>query len=302
MSTPPFGTPGPPPPPPGYNPATIGWGSAPFDPYARFIPSWPKENPWLQPAIYPSAPITYVRAVNDAAIGKRSALRVPTWGLWDLAIILGLWLICAVVGSMIYFLGSNGSATLKGALLILTVVLPWIALIGWPLFITNHSGNGLRIDLGLRWSWRDIGMGVGYGVISLIVASMLGALTTMIFGQFDSAAGELGEDLAKTSPVLVIVFTLTVAVGAPIAEEICFRGFMYSSLAKKNLRPWITIVVTAAVFAAFHGEAVRFILLFGIGLVLGFGRYQTGSLTTTIVAHAVNNTPSALYLLITSLH
>ena len=39
------------------------------------------------------------------------------------------------------------------------------------------------------------------------------------------------------------------------------------------------------------------ILLLGIGLVLGFARWHTGSVTTTIVAHMMNNLPGALFLL-----
>ena len=57
------------------------------------------------------------------------------------------------------------------------------------------------------------------------------------------------------------------------------------------------MIISAVVFSVFHLEPVRMILLLGIGLVLGFARWHTGSVTTTIVAHMMNNLPGALFLL-----
>ena len=250
--------------------------------------------------LYPAAPVTLVEAVKAEQAGtwNRKPLRVSTWGLGDVWITFGGWFFLSLVGGIVAFAATDTagvSATVKGLATILAVTIPWIAMAGWPLFSTRLKGNGPTIDLGLRWSLRDIGWGLLYGLAALLVAIVLGALTSALFGEFNSAAGELGEELTSSKFVLVL-FALTVGVGAPIVEEICFRGLTFGALAKKRWSPWITVVVSAAIFSVFHLEPVRMVLLLGIGLVLGFARWHTGSVTTTIVAHMVNNLPGAIYL------
>jgi membrane protease YdiL (CAAX protease family) len=89
--------------------------------------------------------------------------------------------------------------------------------------------------------------------------------------------------------------------GAPIVEEIAFRGLLYGALAKAQVNEHLVVAITALVFALFHFEPKRFIILFAIGLILGEVRRRTGSTSAAIVAHIVNNTPAALYILVTAL-
>ncbi len=251
--------------------------------------------------LYPAAPVTLVEAVRAEQAGTwtRKPLQVATWGLGDVWMTFGGWFFLSLVAGMVAFsIGDTAgvSPTLKGLTTVFAVMLPWLAMAGWPLFSTMLKGNGPSIDLGLRWSLRDIAWGLIYGVIALVTAIILGALTQALFGEFSSAAGDLGEELSANKIVLVL-FVLSVGVGAPIVEEICFRGLTFGALAKRRMAPWLTVLISAVIFAAFHLEPVRMILLLGIGLVLGFARWRTGSTTTAIVAHMVNNLPGALYLL-----
>jgi len=73
--------------------------------------------------------------------------------------------------------------------------------------------------------------------------------------------------------------------------------FFVGALAKRGLSPWWATVISAAAFAALHLQPVRFILLFGTGLVLGYLRQRTGRLGPPIIAHAVNNGIAALGLI-----
>ncbi len=248
------------------------------------------------PRVYPAAPITLIDAFAAEQAGTGQQVRMFNWKFGDVAIMFALWFFFAIVSSVLIVASANAPAMVRGVVIVLALMLPWLGLAGWPMLLTVLVGNGPRIDLGLRWSWRDIGWGAIYGCLTLIVAVVLGALTTALFGDFDSAAGDLGRDLASNKPVL-IAFVITVAIGAPIVEEIAFRGLVFTSLAKFRMMPWLTVVLSSLIFAAFHLEPVRMIMLFGIGAVLAVARWRTGSLTTSITAHMINNFPGALTLL-----
>ena len=291
--------PPPPPPPPGAGLHPGGGGPAYPAPAYPPIPTPGEVESVL---LYPAAPITLVEAVASEQAGAwtKKPLQVPTWGLGDVGITFAAWFFLSMVAGIAAFAITDGagvSAALKGLITIIAVMIPWIGMGGWPLFAASIKGNGPSIDLGLRWSMRDIAWGLMYGVIALVTAIILGAVTTAIFGEFDSAAGDLGEQLSGNKLILLL-FALTVGVGAPIIEEICFRGLTFSAIAKRGVAPWLTVIISAAIFSIFHLEPVRMILLLGIGLVLGFARWHTGSVTTTIVAHMMNNLPGAIFLLL----
>ena len=229
------------------------------------------------PADYPGCPITV-----DIALAQGRQLRAPRWGIPDAIIpLLGFVLIPLPV------------------LLLLGISLPWIALAGWPLLTTSFQGNGPRIDLGLRLTWSDLGWGVIGGVAALMAGGAIALLLQAIFGEFTSAAGEVGDQLRDEGPMLAVVaFALCVAIGAPIAEEIAFRGMAYNALAKRGLSTVWVIAITTVAFSLFHLEPVRAPILLASGLVLGLLRWRTRSLGAPIVAHAVNNLPGAAFLLL----
>ncbi|NQU37802.1 MAG: CPBP family intramembrane metalloprotease [Actinobacteria bacterium] len=246
--------------------------------------------------LYPAAPITLRNAVAQEQAGTwtKRPLRGFNWWFGDAFLMIFLWLVLAVVT-----IGVIGVPESDSWLIIVAQLVPWIALAGFPIALTMLVGNGPRIDLGLRFSWRDIGWGLVYGGLSLLVAIVIGVITTQVAGDFNSAAGEVGQEL-KSNPAVLIVFALLIGIGAPIVEEIAFRGLIFNSLAKFKMWPLMTVFLSAAIFALFHFEGVRIALLFGIGIVLGLARWHTGSTTTAIVAHMCNNIPGALFLLLSS--
>jgi membrane protease YdiL (CAAX protease family) len=242
------------------------------------------------PADYPGCPITV-----DIALARGRQLKAPRWGIPDAIIpLLGFVLISvavAVVGSVV-------DVPLPW-LLILGITLPWIALAGWPLLTTAFQGNGPVIDLGLRLTWRDVGWGIVGGLAALMAGGTIALALQAVFGEFTSAAGEVGDQLRDEGPLLaVVVFALCVAIGAPIAEEIAFRGMAYNALAKRGLNAAWVIAITTVAFSLFHLEPLRAPILLASGLVLGLLRWKTRSLGAPIVAHAVNNLPGAAFLLL----
>jgi membrane protease YdiL (CAAX protease family) len=93
-------------------------------------------------------------------------------------------------------------------------------------------------------------------------------------------------------PWAVVVFA-AVVIGAPVAEEIVFRGILFPALRPRlGLRG--AFFLQAAVFSAIHGDPVGFAPRLLLGVILGELVLFTGSLWASIFAHALNNGISTL--------
>lgn len=87
---------------------------------------------------------------------------------------------------------------------------------------------------------------------------------------------------------------LCLAIVPAVSEEFFFRGFLFRSL-RKNRSGASTILITAAIFGAFHVFSpggltfVRFVPSFLLGLALGYLAETSGSVVPSTVMHVVNN-------------
>lgn len=88
-----------------------------------------------------------------------------------------------------------------------------------------------------------------------------------------------------------IVTLLVIAVGAPLSEELLFRGFLFSGLANSRLGLAGTGVLTAVLWTAMHfGYSIfGLIEVLMIGLYFSWLLVRTGSVWATIFCHAVYN-------------
>ena len=85
-----------------------------------------------------------------------------------------------------------------------------------------------------------------------------------------------------------LIPALAVVAGAPVAEELVFRGVIQSRL-ERAMPVWIAIVLQAVLFGFIHGTPVQIGYAFLMGLLFGYIRYRTGSILPTIAAHAAFN-------------
>lgn len=183
------------------------------------------------------------------------------------------------------------------AVLLIGSVAPWVFLGGYPLIITRLRGNGPRVDLGLSLRWIDLVWAVAAGVVGLIIASLLALLTQQLFGEFTSTGAEVAEQVRQAGgEAAVLLFAVLLVVGAPIVEELAFRGLLFNSLRKRGVAVVWTLVISSIAFAVIHFEPTRLLVLVALGLVLGVVRWRTGSLLACMLTHAMINAPAALVL------
>ncbi len=98
---------------------------------------------------------------------------------------------------------------------------------------------------------------------------------------------ELDADIAFDGTAVLLTFQ-ALALMTPIAEEVFFRGFIFSGLLRR-FGPWWAIIASALVFSAFHLAWGVVIPIFVTGLLLAWLYWRTGSLWAAIAAHAGQN-------------
>ena len=85
-----------------------------------------------------------------------------------------------------------------------------------------------------------------------------------------------------------LAVTIMAVVFGPIVEEFAFRGWIQGAL-ERRLASAPAIVVTALLFATVHGSADRFLMLFCVGVLLGWSVWRSGSVWAGILLHSSYN-------------
>jgi membrane protease YdiL (CAAX protease family) len=101
--------------------------------------------------------------------------------------------------------------------------------------------------------------------------------------------------LIKATP-FVLNF-LMVVIGAPIVEELLFRGFLFSQLKTSKLNINGSIVLTSLIWTSIHFQYDFLLLIpiFFLGLLLGHLMHKYNSLYLVIIVHAVHNLQATLF-------
>jgi uncharacterized protein len=178
----------------------------------------------------------------------------------------------------------------------------WLGLLGAPLYAARVKGNGVVEDFGLRFRWSDVPLGAAIGVASQLVLVPIVSLPWIRLlgkdlGDLDDSARELADK--ATQPVGVVLLVLIVVIGAPIVEELFFRGLLQRSLLRRT-GPVAAIATSSVVFGVTHFQLLQFPALVAFGAVLGTLAYKTGRLGPGIVAHMAFNAVTVIALLVSS--
>ncbi len=180
-----------------------------------------------------------------------------------------------------------------------TLVPGWIALLGVAWLLAGVAGKA-RVGWDLRGKASDIALGVGAGIfIQVPVLTIVGILMTLILGDFapSGRAQELVDSL--NSPFALIALVLGVAVGAPLVEELFYRGIVQGWLVEK-IGDWPGLIVASIIFGAVHIRLIEIAPLAVAGFGFGVLVLITGRLLPAIIAHMTFNTFTLIVLLSTT--
>ncbi|MEQ1613645.1 MAG: type II CAAX endopeptidase family protein [Hyphomicrobiaceae bacterium] len=102
-------------------------------------------------------------------------------------------------------------------------------------------------------------------------------------------------DMATFAPMIRSsvwpIYALIIIVGAPLSEELLFRGFLQSALAKSRIGYLGASIVTTLAWGALHIQYSIYGLaeIFVVGFVLCWVLRRTGTLWATILMHGLYN-------------
>ena len=157
----------------------------------------------------------------------------------------------------------------------LTVLLAWK---GWDFFRDEIFARSQRMTFPVFLGIACIFLGCQVGVS--LYASILEAILNAV-GLSAMAALE-----AATIQQNTLSMFLYASLGAPIAEELLFRGFIQRSLLPLGKK--FAIFGSALLFGLFHGNLVQTPYAFLVGLVLGYVTAEY-SVWWAILLHMINN-------------
>jgi len=154
-------------------------------------------------------------------------------------------------------------------------------------------------DYGVWFRWGDVlGVAIGAGaqlVLIRVVYLPLEALWPDTFTQ--DRLTENAQDLVdRAGGASTAVLFAVVVIGAPVVEELFYRGLLQRSLAAR-FNEGAVLVAVAAVFAAVHFRPIEFPGLFVFGLILGGAAMWTRRLGPAITIHVGFNLTGLLLVL-----
>jgi membrane protease YdiL (CAAX protease family) len=214
---------------------------------------------------------------------------------------IGAVLLAYVAGTVIavFLVSVAGSAVNSTAYNLLSFVGLWTGFVGVPVVLSRRQGTGrLSTDFGLRFKGPgDVGLGLAAGLVAYGLVE--------VYSQVIRAAGD-HADLGHEATTLsghglgfgFVVFALAAAVGAPIAEEIYFRGLTQPVL-QRYLGDAGGLAVTAALFGFAHigDNPIEVVFPLAVfGAILGVLAWRTGRLGPGIIAHVTFNSITVVAL------
>jgi membrane protease YdiL (CAAX protease family) len=207
---------------------------------------------------------------------------------------LSSWFVAQVLSAIVLGAFGEGESLADSSIGVFATALiaGWAAYLAGMWVASQRAGSGDPIvDYGISFEPIDVA-GIGVGVLCQLV------LINLVYLPLEALwPGTFNDDRiqenARTLTDLVdgssaVVLVLLVVVGAPVVEELFYRGLLQRSLAAR-FDESIVLVGVAAVFALVHFRPIEYPGLFAFGLVLGACALITGRLGLAIVTHMAFN-------------
>lgn len=263
---------------------------------------------------------------NGDSVAPAENVRLePRWGLAEA---LPAWILSAFISIFAYsgllaiggfsassperpggYLGRSVGQIVKGEELrndavpivwrMLMLVPGWLALLGAVWFLATIKGKDKR-GWELRGRASDVSLGIAAGILTQVpILTIVGILMTQVLGDFapSGRAQELVDSL--NSPLAFIALFLGVAVGAPIVEELFYRGVVQGALVER-IGDMPGLLVASIIFGLVHVRLIEIFPLAVAGFCFGILVIKTGRLLPAIIAHMTFNTFTLIVLVATT--
>lgn len=182
----------------------------------------------------------------------------------------------------------------------------WLGLLGACVLASRRWGTGdLRADYAIRMRRSDVGLGLLLSLaaraLAVVVVSLVALLAPRLAGTQSGVFDLVAEDRAA-----LVALSLMLVVGAPVVEEIFFRGLLLRSLRCRLTLP-LAVALQAVAFGAVHvdpaqgwGNVGVVLTLVAVGVVLGIVAERYRRLGPSMWAHAWFNLLPATILVLSA--
>jgi membrane protease YdiL (CAAX protease family) len=130
--------------------------------------------------------------------------------------------------------------------------------------------------------------------------SLIMLLSGILLREYSGNTSEI--NISADNGMEMILIVLGLGIFGPLLEEVVYRGYLLSRMdhVLANKHRWVTVIITAAIFAAFHFQYNLFelVYIFAIGIFLAIMRFKTGSIWFPIIFHVVGNLYAVLTILL----
>jgi membrane protease YdiL (CAAX protease family) len=227
------------------------------------------------------------RAVERIDVQVAAVVWCTTWIGGQLLFLL----VAAIAG------GTGDDGSLPIGTLALGIVATWCAYLAGLWWASEHAGSGdVRADYGLAFRSTDL-IGIPIGILTqLVLVPLVYVPLRAIWPDTftEDRLQETAKDLVdRADGFTVVVLVVVVVVGAPIVEELVYRGLLQNAFATR-VSETVALLTAAAWFAIIHFRPVEYPGLFAAGLVFGACLVSTRRLGMSIVTHAAFNATGLL--------
>ena len=171
----------------------------------------------------------------------------------------------------------------------------WVGTLGIPMWLYLVKGVSWK-EFGWEFQKNDILPGLLIGLGTQIAAGLLYLPLVLIFDGID--VSEPARELVdKATGFGVFLLFLVVAIGAPLVEELFYRGLTLKAFEKK-MSNRLALVLSSLVFAIAHLQLIQFPALFLFGFVAGYLARKYDRLGRAVWAHVGFNTTTVVALLL----
>lgn len=148
--------------------------------------------------------------------------------------------------------------------------------------------------------WQVAALPIFYAGIIFLVSFLIEAsgLTTLITEETGSPeVQDIVAQFQEGNRYVRLLIAGSAVVVAPIAEEVCFRGFLYNILRQKSGK-YAAAAASALFFASIHTSLPQFLPLFVFGVIQCIAYEKARSLWLPISIHLLFNATSVLSILV----
>jgi membrane protease YdiL (CAAX protease family) len=220
----------------------------------------------------------------------------------DVPVAVVTWFAAFLVGQVISTIvlaasGAESSDEVPIPTLFAAVAATWIAYLAGMWVASRRDGTGDPVeDYAIRVRAVDV-LGIPIGVLAqLVLVPLVYLPLSRIWPDTfsDDRLSETAEKLVdRASGGTMVLLVLMVCVGAPIVEELVYRGLLQRSFAARfdHVLAWLA---ASAWFAVIHFRPVEYPGLFAFGLVAGACLLVTRRLGMSIACHLAFNVTGLL--------